>query len=152
MRITLRSLNRVYEFDSPHDGHVAKIRVAAVPGADGDPVPDGEALAYLVPNEEALEAWRAQEAARKEALAEAERAAAVAAAEKAAEDGKCEVTAFLAECGIGSQAEAYVEALVEEGFDSVKALRALTEDDLKELGFKMGHRRLVLSFLNPADE
>ena len=137
----------VYELDSPHAGHVAKIRVAAVPDVDGDPVPDGEALAYLVTDEESLETWRAQEAARKEARADAERGAAVAAAAKAAEAGKCEVTAFLAECGVGSGAEGYVEALLEEGFDSVKALRALTEADLKELGVKMGHRRLILSFL-----
>ena len=141
----------VYELDSPHDGHVAKIRVAAVPGAEGDPVPDGEALAYLVPDEDALEAWRTQEAARKEALADAERAAAAAAAEKAAAEGKCEVTAFLASCGLGSGTDAYVDALVEEGFDSVKALRALTEADLKELGVKMGHRRLILSFLDHPD-
>ena len=46
------------------------------------------------------------------------------------------MTAFLAECGVGSGAEGYVEALLEEGFDSVKALRALTEADLKETTLK----------------
>jgi len=51
-----------------------------------------------------------------------------------------EVRKFLEEASVAEFADAFVQA----GFDSVDLLHDLTEDDLKELGLQLGHRKKFL--------
>ncbi|KAF2813615.1 uncharacterized protein BDZ99DRAFT_474246 [Mytilinidion resinicola] len=39
--------------------------------------------------------------------------------------------------------EAYYDAFVDNGFENCNTLMKITEDDLKELGVKLGHRRIL---------
>ena len=48
------------------------------------------------------------------------------------------VTQWLEQLGLGQYAEAFAENAIDH-----RALPALTEDDLKELGLKLGHRRVL---------
>ena len=45
--------------------------------------------------------------------------------------------------GVSAPLMVYAEALAGEGFDTVEALRCLTEKDMVELGIKLGHRRML---------
>eukprot|EP01063_Lacrimia_lanifica_P021801 TRINITY_DN2937_c0_g2_i8.p1 TRINITY_DN2937_c0_g2~~TRINITY_DN2937_c0_g2_i8.p1 ORF type:complete len:164 (-),score=5.12 TRINITY_DN2937_c0_g2_i8:23-514(-) len=60
---------------------------------------------------------------------------------RAAED----VRAWLVELGL----EQYHQALVEEGYDSMRAIDSLTDEDLTEMGVKRGHRRVLLTAKSP---
>ena len=49
-----------------------------------------------------------------------------------------EIANWLEELGLGQYADVFAENAIE-----FRALPALTEDDLKELGLKLGHRRVL---------
>ena len=47
---------------------------------------------------------------------------------------------------------AYAQVLEQNGFDSEEALQCLTEEDMIEMGIKLGHRRLLTQNLGPLSE
>lgn len=99
---------------------------------------DESLVALVVADEKEMENFLNFEETERLALAEA--------------DGLTGVGEWLAALSSESQLDQYKDTLQDEGFDSLKALKTLTDDDLKELGVKMGHRRIILEALQEEEE
>ena len=65
-----------------------------------------------------------------------------------ASDGIAEVKAFLAELNLSD----YLDKLVDEGYDDLRSVRTLTEQDLLEVGFKRGHCKRLLAAVQEEQE
>jgi len=136
-----------FDFQSPDSGIIAK-RMKDV----GAEIETGAILAYLAKTEEDAvavrefidspeykEMERIKKEKRREELEEKEKRE----HQTERDNRKIEFKEYLENLEVDMSE--YADALVEEGFDSLKALKTITNEDLKELGVKKGHRRIILA-------
>ena len=123
----------MYDFVSPENGFLAyKVNAKTLK--------EGEVLAYLAVTQEEVQV--VSDLARAENTVEEEPL------EEEVEKKESEVERLLEELGLLR----YAEVLEEEGYDSLAAVETLTSEDLKEMGLKKGHRKVLLSRLEKEEE
>ncbi len=127
-----------FDFVCELDGILAKTLVPV-----GEEVHQGHAIALLVHSPAQLEAFRENEKKKIASLPGVAQATAAVLADSDLAGERAEVTDWLH--SLSGDVERYASVMFDDGFDSLRSVSTITEEDLKRLGVKTGHRRVLLS-------